>query len=276
MDREPFSAPVEKTPAAFLGYIRNLIQVLEQSPTGRALVQAASRNNVSVGLDPLLEPNSHYFYPQRNHFDLGYQPDLLQKTEKGLSRYLISFICGLRRAWQYHHGHAPDTALRPRDFLRAFRCAEADMDAVTHLVAWELRAAGQGFLWRALLSGPNGDLAAVFERMVAANPHSVFDGTALKTVFNQWFAERERTNACDHWALETIDMALLDTTQRARVGKKALQRSLLQHVGLLPCGLNYLSGCSFASAWYDGLDDSFNIEHLRHIEKDVIQVIDNT
>ena len=41
-------------------------------------------SDVTVGLDPLLEPHASYFYPNQNHFDLGYQPELLQKTEKGI------------------------------------------------------------------------------------------------------------------------------------------------------------------------------------------------
>ncbi len=267
VDGEPGFAPVERREQAFVGYIRNLLKILEQSPTGRLLVRAAILSDVSVGLDPLLEPNSSFFYPAQNHFDLGYQPDLLQKTEKGVSRYLVSFIGALRRSWHAQAGHAPDVDLRPQEFLKLCRCEEADVEAVTHLTAWELRSAGASFLWRYLLSGPNGDISVIFERSIEENPQSQFDGMALKAAFNQWFAERERINGCDHIALEIIDMALVQ--RRGPVGRKGLRRGQIQSVGDLPTGHNYLGGCMFTSAWYDGLEDDVNRTHLRHIENDI-------
>lgn len=264
-DGEPYLAPVEESERAFIGYIRNLVKILEQSPLGRMLVRSAMLHHVSVGLDPLLEPNAAYFYPAQNHFDLGYQPDMLQKTEKGVSRYLVSFIGGLRRAWHHHGGRGPDTALKPEDFLKLCRCEEADIAAITHMVAWELRSAGASFLWRHLLSGPDGDIAIVFERAAEEKPH-LFDGTVLKAAFNQWFAEKERIGACDHYALEVIDMALV---QQLPVGTSGLKKGAVEGIGILPNGHNYLKGCLFTSDWYSGLDDEFNRMHLRHIQQDL-------
>ncbi|MDE1151473.1 MAG: hypothetical protein PW788_02955 [Micavibrio sp.] len=267
LDGDTGFAPVERRELAFAGYIRNLVHILEQSPTGRLLMRAAVIADVSVGLDPLLEPNSSFFYPAQNHFDLGYQPDLLQKTEKGVSRYLVSFIGALRRVWHAQAGHAPDVALKPEDFLKLCRCEEADVNAIIHLTAWELRSGGAAFLWRHLLSGADGDISVVFERAMLEDPQAQFDGRALKSAFNQWFAERERTAACDHMALEIIDMALVQ--RRSLVGRRGMRRDSIQDIGILPSGQNYLSGCLFTSAWYDGLDDDANRMHLRHIEEDI-------
>lgn len=271
-DREPFIAPVETRALEFSGYIRNLISILSHSPLGNALVRFAALNNVSVGLDPLLEPHASYFYPAQNHFDLGYQPDLLQKSEKGVSRYLVSFAGGLRRSWHHHTGNGPDVSLKPEDFLRQCRCAEADIEAVTHLIAWELRSGGASFLWRHLLSGPNGDIALIFERAISENPKGQFDGRALKSAFDQWFAERARSNSCDHLALELMDLALIQ--QPSIVGKENLRASSITGLGFLPNGRNYLAGRLFTGDWYDGLDDEFNRAHLRHIERDILQFIE--
>lgn len=272
-DSEPYLAPVEERERVFTGYIRNLVRILEQSPLGRMLARHAMINQVSVGLDPLLEAHASFFYPQQNHFDLGYQPDLLQKSEKGVSRYLISFIGALRRAWHHHGGRGPDVALRPEDFLKLCRFEEADIEAVTHMIAWELRSGGASFLWRHLLSGANGDISVVFERAIESSPKKQFDGEAMKAAFNQWFAERERINSCDHFALEMIDMALIQQTDVNRIGVTPLRQGMIEGIGVMPGGQNYLAGLPFTSGWYDGLEDEFNRTHLRHIKQDINRLL---
>jgi hypothetical protein len=272
-EREPALAPVEHRARLFAATVRSLMLILDRSPAGRALTRFATLHDVSVGLDPLLEPHACYFYPAQNHFDLGYQPDLLQQTEKGVSRYLVSFAGGLRRAWHHHGGRGADVSLRPEDFLLLARCAEADIGAVTHLIAWELRLCGLSFLWRHLLSGPDGDMTVVFERAIAEHPPWQFDGRALKAAFDQWFAERERTGTCDHAALEAIDLALIQ--HQGAIGVSNLRREYLQNLGLLPNGSNYLRGCLFSGAWYEGPNDDFNLAHLRHIEQDIQQLFEN-
>lgn len=265
---------VEHDKLAFAGYIRNLTKIIDASPTARAMLRDAINNGVSVGLDPLLEPSSSFFYEQQNHFDLGFQPDLLQRTEKGISRYLVSFIAGLRRAWHYHRDFTPSVFLKPVDFLEHIRVLEADVEAVTHLIAWELRGSGAAFFWRYLLSSANGDISVVFERAAMEDPHNAFNGTAILAAFNQWYAERERMNAADHFALEMIDLALISALDKRNFGGRSLSRSDLYRVGQLPSGKNYLDGCPFNSLWYQGLDDDINRMHLRHIELDIEQLLE--
>lgn len=271
-DCDPHLAPVEQRALEFAGYIRTLLKILDHSPLGRTLVRHAALQDASVGLDPLLEPHASYFYPHQNHFDLGFQPELLHRSEKGISRYLISFIAGLRRVWHHRTGNGPDVALKPQDFLRLCRCAEADIEAVTHLVAWELRSGGASFLWRHLLSGPNGDISVVFERAIHEGPPRQLDAAALKAAFDQWFAERERANACDHFALEVMDLALI--RQASAVGVAPLRPGRASGVGMLPNGQNYLAGALFTGPWYDVPEDEFNAAHLRHIEQDIIQLLE--
>jgi hypothetical protein len=274
MDREVSFAPVEVSNAAFAGYIRNLAAILDHSPLGRCLLRFAAQRGATIGLDPLLEPHASYFYPAQNHFDLGYQPDLLQKSEKGVSRYLISFTGALRRVWHHHLGHGPDASLKPRDFLRHARGAEADVEAVTHLVAWELRSGGASFLWRNLLSGPNGDIAVIFERAVSEIPPGQFAGAALRAAFDQWYAEPARAAACDHFALEMLDLALVQQT--GCIGQLPLRPARLAGFGLLPGGRNYLEGRLFTGGWYEGPEDEFNRVHLKHIEQDIAQLLEKT
>lgn len=268
-DGEPCLASVEERERAFASYVRNVIMVLDRSPLGRLLVRSAMLHHVSVGLDPLLEPDSSIFYPTVNHFDLGYQPALVQKTEKGLSRYLTSFLHALRRSWHYHSGRGPDFSLKPEDFLKLSRCEEADVVAAAHLAAWELRSAGVPFLWRHFLSDADGDIAVVFEHCVADNPQNQFNGIALKAAFNQWFAEKERIAACDHFALEMLDAALVQRPLQRGLGSETLRQTAIEGIGVMPNGLNYLAGSQLSGPWYEGLDDEFNRIHLQHIQEDM-------
>lgn len=252
----------------FPDYIRNIMLILEQSPTGKALLGRAVANGLSVGLDPLLEPQNCFFYAEQNHFDLGYQPDLLQMTEKGISRYLACFVGALRKSWHNTGDFNPIWRHKPEEALRAWRCMEADSEAVLHLVAWELRAAGAGFFWRALLSGDNGDISFVFERIASEGPEHQFNGKACRAAFEQWFADRARVAAADHQALEIIDMLLLERFPKTFSGQ-SMKRSQLQALGFLPGGKNYLAGCLFTGAHYENLDDPFNQVHLQQICRDL-------
>ena len=79
-------------------------------------------------------------------------------------------------------------------------------------------------------------------------------------------------NACDHFALEVLDMALIQ--QPSLVGLTALRPGRAAGLGLLPNGQNYLSGAMFMGGWYDGPGDDFNAVHLRHIEMDISQLLE--
>ena len=140
------------------------------------------------------------------------------------------------------------------------------------MTAWELRSGGASFLWRHLLSGANGDISVVFERAILEGPPRQLDAAALKCAFDQWFAGQERVNACDHFALEVLDMALIQ--QPAVVGLLGLKPGRAAGVGLLPNGQNYLDGALFMGGWYDGPRDDFNAAHLRHIEQDIFQLLE--
>lgn len=260
----------------FFAALCRLVSGTGKSPTGQALLRAALLSDLSVGLDPLLEPQTSFYYPSQKRLDLGYQPELLQDTEKGASQYLASFTGGLRRVWQQSRALVPDVSLKPEHFLHYCRAYEADICALTHLVAWELRAAGACFFWRHLLAGPDADIAAAFSRTAGAHPRHQFDGTALRAAFLQWFQVTERVDASDHFALETMDMALLDARRsHMRIGRQTLDVRRLSLIGALPQGGNYLSGMRFRSPHMRRACDPFNHTHMRHIEHDIEHLFEN-
>lgn len=260
----------------FHATLQDIIAVTEQSPTGRSLLRAAVAGDVAVGLDPLLDAQTSFYYPLQRRLDLGYLPDILQKSHKGLSQYLASFCGGLRRIWQQSRGLAPDTMFKPEDYMRYCRAFEADVTAITHLVAWELRAAGPCFFWRYLLAGVDGDVATAFARTAGAHPRHQFDGTALRAAFLQWFQVSERMDASDHQALEMMDMALISATQQgSMIGRRALEMSSLSALGAMPQGGNYLTGMRFRGPHLRRAADPFNRAHLRHIQHDISYLIEN-
>lgn len=270
-DQQPVSPSISRPQRSFTGFIQGLMLILDASPTGRALLQDAIRNKTSVGIDPLLEPSGSFFYPAQNHFDFGYQPEALQNTEKGVGRYLASFVNGLRRAWHASRGCRADISFSPEEYLLMSRCEEADVEAVLHLIGWELRAAGQASLWRYLLSGPDGDLAVIFERSVAESAQAQFDGQALRATFDQWFAVHARADSSDRRALDLIDIAMLEKETALRIGTNMMVPSDIRKTGLLPHGGNYLSDGIFTGRWYNGLMEERNRAHLRSLELELAQ-----
>jgi len=250
----------------------NVVSILKQSPAAAQLMRLAGFHKTSSGFDAMLDAGTGYFYPRLNHFDVGYQQPWVHKTEKGLCRTLAAFTANLRRAWQHNLGCGADRNLAPEHFLMQHRCEEADTQAALHHVAWELKVAGAQFLWRHLSSGSNGDIAVVYARAAEEDAQASHDGRALRAAFDQWFAERERLNACDAQALEILDLALLETPF-APAPARPLQRLQMQALGLMPGGYNYLAGCLFAGPWYETRPETAVLERMQDIEQDRTRLI---
>lgn len=260
----------------FADAVQHVCSFLLHAPSGRALLRAAVLRGVHIGLDPLLEPQTSFYYPLQRRLDIGYQPRPLLSSQKGISLYLASIIGGLRRIWQHGRALTPDTRLKPEDFLRYCRAFEADVCAITHLAAWELRAAGPCFFWRHLLAGADGDVSVSFARTAAAHPRHQFDGTALRAAFLEWFEVAERVDACDHLALEMMDMALLGARGAAQdIGRMKLDTARLCQLGVMPQGGNYLGGMRFRAPQMRRRCDPFNRTHLKHIERDICYLSEN-
>jgi len=94
--------------------------ILDASPTGRALLRTAVLHRVSVGLDSFLEPSSSFFYPEQNHFDFGYQPDILQKTEKGQGDIWFPLLAACAVPGIIFTAMAPDVSLDRKNFFVSF------------------------------------------------------------------------------------------------------------------------------------------------------------
>ncbi len=251
------------------------VAVLAHSPQARALLACAIDDAVTLGHAPLLPAGSGHYDPAHAHLGLGRCADTLCHSEKGMSLILTALVTTLRRHWHHSHAHAPDMCLRPADYATHARMLTADCLAMLHLVAWELRGAGHGYLWRALVAGDTADMAEAFEAAISADAQAQFDGRAIRAAFTQWFACRDRMNAADLDSLELYDAGLVRSQGRnavQRVASRPLDRAQLQHLGLMADGQSYLEGCVFTNPWFDGFDSEESCAILRQIEAEVRQI----
>lgn len=246
-----------------------LLVELQKSPTARHLIQQVIERDFNLVLEENLGLDVSGFQTSSASLILPKIETRDLRIKKNRGRALMSIAACLRRALKANQGHFHRFDLEPLDYMRLNRLAEADIDAVTVQICWELRTAGDALAWRQLLAGDKGDLAVVFTNGLRHSPMGQFDGKALRYVFRQWFADPERVNGADHTALEFLDMAIacpeqFSITAEEKLGAEDIRR-LEKH---LPFP-NYLDGINVFGRWFDGLKDAFNQIHLHHILDDI-------
>lgn len=245
--------------------LSDVLQILQKSPTARCMIKEACAQDFSVIIDDGLSLDTSGFQtvdstvilPRISARDMG--------LKKNIGRALITVTAALRRALKADQGYFSRFDLMPMDFLRLNRMAEADIDAVTVQVCWELSTAGENAAWRQWLAGEKGDLAVVFTQGLRNCPMGQFDGKALRYVFRQWFADPERVNNADHTALEMLDMALACPEQFTVTMDTSLTLADLDELQENLPFEGYLKGINIFGKWFDGLRDPFNHLHLHHI-----------
>lgn len=258
-----------------LAALRRLVDILRQSPTAAFLVDEAAAYDFKFVIDEQLsfdesgfqKKNARLIFPSVRMKDL--------KCGKTVGRLLLMLAGAFRRALKTNQGYQERFDLVPADYLRLTRLVEADIDAVSVQVCWELRAAGHPSAWRQLLAGEKGDLAVVYTQALKNHPVGQFDGKALRQVFRHWFADQARTNGADHMALEFLDMVVAlpgqyEMTTDGRIGEndfRKIQKNLPFKT--------YLEGMNLGGKWFDGLKDAYNQVHLQHIMQDLMQARKN-
>ena len=255
-------------------YLSDLLSILEKSPTAVYLINETISYNFKVVCAKDIDTSVAGFHDKTSSiiFPAFSATDL--KYKKNLGAALITVTAGLRRALKLNQGHMNRFDLEPLEYLRLTRLIEADIDAVTVQICWELRTAGEVDPWRQLISGEKGDLAVVYSNALKKYPIGQYDGRVLRYVFRQWFADAKRTNAADHIGLEMIDMAIAHPDYFEYSFDQDLTKNDLR---LLQKNLpfeNYLENINVFGKWFDGLKDPFNQAHLHHLLKD-IQIFDN-
>lgn len=125
----------------------------------------------------------------RGYFDLATNVIAIH-AELTRGQQLAILIHELRHLDQVDRGVCPSDELAMREVARATFAMEADASAVAAHVGWEMRSAGDGDAWEALLAFPNyGDIAEAYavERVASGSVPR-----ALGRAFSQWYESEWR------------------------------------------------------------------------------------
>ena len=246
--------------------IRELLTLLDDnSPTASCMIDTLASYDFKFSIDSDLSWDENGFqseivailFPEISPRDI--------QLQKNQGRLMINLISALRRGLKANQGYRERFDMCPQDFLRLNRLVEADIDAVTVQVAWELRTADQPAAWRQYLAGEKGDLAIVFANRLKSDPLAAFNGKALRAAFRQWFAMPARPDSADRTALEFLDMALaLKSAVKIKADTKLCDNDLRRIQKTLPFS-DYLTDMNVMGSWFDGLCDANNRKHLSHI-----------
>ena len=138
----------------------------------------------------------------------GVSRETLENSDHYKSSILLSLVRALRDIW--HECRMSDIYefLNPENILKIERFRAADIEAVTAHILWQLRCEGESDLWRCLLSERDGDIAIKYMQVAERGAGKEMTIRALQAAFKAWFTDAERSEACDHDALELMDQKI--------------------------------------------------------------------
>ncbi len=256
------------------------LALLRESPTAYALLENALEAGWEIELADL--NNNGYSLEIENGLIVL---DNYGLTEAGLEHsphfrhaVLISLARALRDVWHEESERTDPARFSPENLLMLERLRAADCDTLSVLIAWELRGAGEGAVWRHLLGSEDSDLAMLFSRYLERDPSALFSGSVLAYTFRQWFADEARVNAADHDTLEYLDEYLAIAGEHDPFGRTRLEGEIAENLSELPDGRAYLAGLGgtiLCDPFFSGLNDEINQAHLFHIVYETEAVIIN-
>ncbi len=141
----------------------------------------------------------------------------------------------VRHLDQFARGYCPSVELDMRANARAVFALEADAMAITHLVAWALKEAGDASVFDALADSPETpDIAAAFRSEIEASGDP---SRATAAAFDAWYAsdarrERYYVSTCVAY-LDRID------AEHRFAGTAGLTAGYLADICLMPDGAPY-------------------------------------
>lgn len=255
--------------------------LLAQSTAGGTMLREALSRGWDLLLDDLGPAD----------FDLDAQEMCIILNNQGMSDYALSrspyfknqiltaLIRALREVWQESRYGGTSSEYAPDAILTHERVRAADLDVTLVLVAWELRVAEQGALWRFLIGAEEGDIAMRFMGYLERDLSLDETRDALAAAFTQWFRSEERVNACDHDTLDYLDAVMEEVCNVNAFGRKQLTPIAVERLSCLPDRSAYLMGRGgdiLTDPLYAGMNDEINQAHLMHILRDLdITYIEN-
>ncbi len=260
------------------------LDCLAHCPTGLGLIRRAMDHDWSIHVSDLGTGGFHLDIPEKeltlDHY--GLTADSLARNAFFRNEFIFSLIRGLRDIWQEIRFGAMERDYRPEALLMLERVRAADADTLCVAIAWELRKAGFGDIWRHLLSSDIGDLASLYsEYMNESGAAFLNNKEAMATIFEHWFYNEARVNRVDHETLNALDMVLEWAEEQedcARpFGDKHLDYKVVTLISCMPDGKPYLGELAkrvSSDPEFATIHDSFNEAHLFQIvhDMDVVMV----
>lgn len=251
-----------------------VMSVLCSSPTARYMLKEAMDQGWEISLDVCEGYDFHLDVPEKlivlDHQGLSAQA--LARSDHFRSEILWSFTRALRDVWQEKRHGAFDELYAPEHILMLERVRAADCDVLAVLVAWELRSAGHGQLWRHLLGSDQNDVALAFGGAIDHKPFQMATKFALQAAFKQWYRDEARVNKSDHETLNYMDSVMEDLgTDGNPFGRDKATPGRIEILSCLPDKTAYLQGMGSEISrdpFYAGLSDPINQSHISQIVYD--------
>ncbi len=249
------------------------LSLLQESPLAQELIADAEADGWTIEID---QYEGHDFNLDVPRKIITINTNTMNEAAIARSPYFSSiFVTTLARAlrdvWQEKRNGGFDHDFKPEDILTLERIRAADLDCMTILMAWELRCAGEGKLWRHILGSDNSDIAMRFAAIADHNINDLPIQTALAASFKQWFVSKDRIDNCDHETLEMMDEILKDSNFQNPFGRMALKDSHIYRLSCLPDKTSYLQYDAIdiiTNPLYSGMNDEMNQLHFMHIIRD--------
>lgn len=250
--------------------------MMTYSPTGLRLLDRAGKAGWRISMAELHHNGFHMDVPEKaiiiDH--CGLDEAALGRSLYFRNAFLMTFVRALREIGHELCWGSFEENYQPEHILMLERVRAADCETVAVQVAWELRGAGFGDIWRHLLGSEDGDMAMIFARFLERDPGAHFNGSALAYAFRQWYADHDRVAACDHETLESLDDFMMEAGEALRnpFGKIELNPLNIESMGVLPDGICYLAGLGrtvMSDPFFCGMNDPVNQTHLFHLMYDL-------
>lgn len=173
-----------------------------------------------------------------------------------------NFIRALRGVWHVGQDYDFEGTHCPDAVMLMDRTIAADIETMTILTGWELRAAGHSDLWRYILGSDEGDMAMIFTRAMEKDPAGFYDGSVLTRTFCQWYGDDARVSVCDAASLTAMDDYLQNG---GRFGEASIAYTSIEGISRQPSNSAYLQGMGAniaADPYFVAMHDAINETHL--------------
>lgn len=244
---------------------------LTSSPTANLMLQSAQRAGYALQLTPkslergyMLDVSGKIITLDTN----GLHAAAIGRSSHYKNTLLLSLLRGLRDLYhtalktQYLKTYTAEAAL----FSKRAECA--DIETVSILCGWELRASGHADFWRYILGSEIGDMAMTFTKSLEKDLASYNDGSALTRAFCQWYADGLRVGICDHETLESMDESLKSFPGSNPFGHASMRAGDIEALSKLPEAGQYLKGMGgniCADPYFMSIHDPINESQLFQI-----------